>query len=226
VKVVIDHRAYPDLSRMKGAVTWIDRVGAAATLVGELYQGQGVKPDDRCAQILYAAIMSNTVGLSSRNTTDRDRAMADYLAHAGKFDSKFVEEMFRHKSEMDEPLYNRIDEDLSTKNQRMGEYICSIAQLEINDVEQVLVERRDELNDALEKLKEERGADQIFLIGIDLRSKKTFFHFLDPVMQVLIASKFPLRPRGRLSFLDHVVTRKDVIAAFNTTDEMSASVSQ
>ena len=117
IQAVIDHRSYSDVSSMPLATCWIDPVGSNATLIGELYVSLGIEPDKVSANLLYAAIMSNTVELSSGNTTQRDRFLIHALQATSSIRPDFVKEMFQAKSCVRSGLlYDRMNADLSTKS--------------------------------------------------------------------------------------------------------------
>jgi inorganic pyrophosphatase/exopolyphosphatase len=212
IKIVIDHRSYTDLSLMPNALSWIEPMGSAATLIYQLYLNQGILPDPQSAQLLYAAIMSNTIKCRTRNTTNMDRQAVAKLKELGQPPIHLIDEMFEAKSNLNDiSLQTHLDEDLSSKLQLIAGEPTAVAQLEMVGVEKLIKTRYDELKEALKALQGQRKAKRIFLIAIDLLEGKTFFIFLDPKMQQLLGSHFSLTERNGFSFSNETLTRKDVI---------------
>lgn len=93
---VIDHRLHGDPSRsFPNAKVQVEMVGAAATLVFERFQHQGISPSPNSALLLQVAIHSNTQQLRGGVTTPRDLAAASALAESDPMPAGFVEAQFR-----------------------------------------------------------------------------------------------------------------------------------
>lgn len=212
VKVIIDHRKYTDLPSMPNAVSWIETVGSAATLVYQIYQHCSMIPDTKSAVLLYAAIMSNTICLKTRNTTLKDVQAAEELKLISKVGEEFIQEMFADKSNLDGvSLHKHLDEDLSTKLQMVDGEPTAVAQLEIVNTEKILQDRMVEFLEALRALQKERKAAEIFLVAPDLLSGHTYFVFLDSKMEKLVVNRFKLEPRNGYWTTNQTLTRKDVL---------------
>lgn len=204
VRAIIDHRSYGDLSQFSEPCVWIDPVGSAATLIAELSLAENIRLDSLSAQLLYAAIESNTIRRSTQNTTERDQRMALYLQGESGCEESWIEQMFLAKSNVaGNHLYRRIDEDLSSKLQPIGPFATAVAQLEIIGVRKLFQERASELRSILGNLKENRKAQKIFLIGIDLQEKKTWLFFEDEEIKSIVTSK--------VNTNDKLLTRKEII---------------
>lgn len=88
---VIDHRLHHRAAELfPNAVLCIEPVGAAATLVAERFHRHALIPSPRSAQLLQAAILSNTQLLRGSVTTDRDRAALQALAAVSPLPDEFV----------------------------------------------------------------------------------------------------------------------------------------
>ncbi len=96
---VIDHRLHGDPSRsFPNAKVQVEKVGAAATLVFERFQHQGISPSPNSALLLQAAIHSNTQRLRGAVTTPRDVAAASALAESHPLPTGFIEAQFRARA--------------------------------------------------------------------------------------------------------------------------------
>ena len=78
-----------------------DPVGCTATLIIERFRQSGMEPSRPTAILLLGAIMSDTVILNSPTTTERDRAVIDYLEQVLALDpTGFGREMFEQTSDL------------------------------------------------------------------------------------------------------------------------------
>src|ERR671910_206188 len=126
---ILDHHHIGDIETTSPIAATFDPVGSTATLIVERFKASGLRPEEPTAKMLLAALLSDTVILNSPTTTDRDREVARYL-----------EEMLgRDAKEYGTSSGNKV----------------SVSQVEI--VGTGLLERKDELMDALEDLKGENG---------------------------------------------------------------------
>jgi len=88
---VIDHRLHHRAATLfPDADICIEPVGAAATLVAERFDLYTTTPSDRTAQLLQAAILSNTQLLKGSVTTERDRVAFQALASLCPLPDGFV----------------------------------------------------------------------------------------------------------------------------------------
>lgn len=212
IRLVIDHRQYTDLSRMPHALPWIEKVGSAATMIYQLYKKFKIIPTPLSAKLLYAAIMSNTICCKTRNTTFDDISAAKELQKIGHIDESFIHEMFEAKSDLSQTsLFQQLDEDLSSKLQKIAGENTAIAQLEITHVEKLLQERKEEILDVLTQLQKLRHAEQIFLVAIDLLGGQSFFVFLSKKMEKCVVDSLRLEKKQGFWFSSDTLTRKDVI---------------
>jgi manganese-dependent inorganic pyrophosphatase len=96
---VIDHRKVNEAAKFTNAKIQIEMVGAAATLVAEKFLQQSITPSTKSAQILQAAIISNTQNFQATTTTDRDNTIVKWLANIAPLPADFTHEMFAAKSD-------------------------------------------------------------------------------------------------------------------------------
>ena len=189
IRVVIDHRTYsdPSITSRGDTVCWIDPVGSAATLIGELYVACGVVPDATAAALLYAAIMSNTVRLATGNTTERDRWMATHLLLTCETASDdLVDAMFEAKSVFplgQATMTARLEDDTSSKLQSLGPTPfdqVAVSQLELVGVtSRILRTRMPEVAVAMRAVRESRKATAVMLLLVDVTELVTYLVFED-----------------------------------------------
>jgi manganese-dependent inorganic pyrophosphatase len=153
---ILDHHHVGDIETTSPIPATFDPVGSTATLIVERFKGSGLRIEEPTAKMLLAAILSDTVILNSPTTTDRDREVVEYLEDVLDLDAdEFGTEMFESSSDVSDlsadEIVNRDAKEYGTSS---GDKV-SVSQIET--VGTGLLERKDELLEALEKLREENG---------------------------------------------------------------------
>ena len=151
---ILDHHHVGDIETTSPIPATFDPVGSTATLIVERYRASGLFPERSTAIMLLAALLSDTVILNSPTTTDRDRKVAGYLEEMLDLDAEeFGTEMFEASSDVSslsaEEIVARDAKEYGTSS---GDRV-SVSQVET--VGTGLLERKAELLEALEGLKEE-----------------------------------------------------------------------
>ena len=148
-----------------------DPVGSTATLVVERFRSHGREPRRPTATMLLAAVLSDTVILSSPTATERDRQVVRYLEELLEVDAhEFGLEMFEASSDVgDVPASEIVRRDSKEYEGRAGRRI-SIAQIETVGR---LVGRRPELLDELERVRQQSGYALFALMITDIVAKGT-----------------------------------------------------
>ena len=151
---ILDHHHIGSIETKIPVTATFDPVGSTATLVIERFRQNGMEPSPPTATILLGAILSDTVILNSPTTTERDRAVD--LERVLEVDGlEFGREMFESTSDVsDLPAEEIISRDAKEYQSAGGQTIC-IAQVET--VGKSLLERKDELLDAMRTEQERQG---------------------------------------------------------------------
>ena len=169
---ILDHHHLGNIETKTPIPATFDPVGATATLVLERYKANGVRPSESTAKMLLAALLSDTVIFNSPTTTDRDREIARYLEGLLDLDAReFGMEMFEASSDVTSLSAEEII-DVDQKEYDLGEPgAMSISQIET--VGTGLLERKGELLDALEELRQDNGYLFAALMVTDIISQGT-----------------------------------------------------
>ena len=153
---ILDHHHVGDIETTSPIPATFDPVGSTATLIVERFKGSGLRIEEPTAKMLLAATLSDTVILNSPTTTERDRDVVEYLEDLLELDAnEFGTEMFETSSDVTDlsadEIVNRDAKEYGTSS---GDKV-SVSQIET--VGTGLLERKDELIEALEKLRDENG---------------------------------------------------------------------
>jgi manganese-dependent inorganic pyrophosphatase len=169
---ILDHHHIGSIETKVPVTATFDPVGSTATLVVERFRQNGMEPTPPTATLLLGAVLSDTVILNSPTTTERDDAVVDYLERVLAIDATaFGREMFEETSDV-----SSVDADdivrRDAKEYTVGEgrTIC-IAQIETVGLQ--ILERSDELQEALERLREAKDYLLCALMVTDILAKNT-----------------------------------------------------
>jgi manganese-dependent inorganic pyrophosphatase len=167
---ILDHHHIGSIETKVPVTATFDPVGSTATLVIERFRQNGMEPCRPTATMLVGAILSDTVILNSPTTTERDRAAVEYLERMLALDAtEFGRDMFETTSDVSHvPADEIISRDAKEYELAAGQKIC-IAQIET--VGKTLVERIDELLDAMRAAQERNGYALFVLMITDILTK-------------------------------------------------------
>ncbi len=169
---ILDHHHIGSIETKFPVRAIFDPVGSTATLVVERFRAAGREPRQPTAVMLLAAVLSDTVILSSPTTTERDREVVAYLEELLEVDARrFGLEMFEASSDVgDVPAAQIVERDVKEYEVPAGRRL-RIAQIET--VGRGLVGRRSELLEAMEASRLRAGDTLFALMLTDIVGKGT-----------------------------------------------------
>ncbi len=169
---ILDHHHIGSIETRIPVTATFDPVGSTATLVIERFRQNGLEPSRSAAMMLLGAILSDTVILNSPTTTERDHSVIDYLERVLALDAReFGREMFERTSDVSQVSADEIvTRDAKQYQLTGGQDIC-IAQIEV--VGKALLERKDELLEAMRRERENRELLLYALMITDILTKGT-----------------------------------------------------
>jgi manganese-dependent inorganic pyrophosphatase len=172
---ILDHHHIGSIETRVPVRATFDPVGSTATLVIERFRRSGMEPTRSSAILLLGAILSDTVILNSPTATDRDLAVVDYLERVLALDAtEFGREMFERTSDLTrvaaEDIVSRDAKDYDAGGGRK----LTIAQVET--VGQTLAERAEELQRALDAVREREDQAIVALMVTDIMGKTTWLY--------------------------------------------------
>ena len=182
----------------------IEFIGAAATLIYREWKEEGLQNQMTLptARLLIAAILDNTLNLSSSNTTDEDKAvfreLCEYAAVGEEWCAAYFSEV---QAGVEANLHNALLND--TKNVRDNSFLpAKVAQLCVWDAESIL-----------HRLPEIRGwfQGQWMINIIDLQHRCSWFVCDDPDHQKKIARLFGVAFENGVARTPVSYLRKEII---------------
>ena len=206
---ILDHHHLGDIETTTPIPATFDPVGSTATLIIERYRANGLEPEGSTAKMLLAAILSDTVILNSPTTTGRDHVVVKYLEELLGLDAQeFGMEMFEVSSDVSDLTAEEIvDRDAKEYSASSGEKM-SISQIET--VGTALLERREELVEALDEKRTQNGYLFTALMVTDIIEGDT--ELLCTGDCALVERAFDVRVKDGVMDLPGVMSRKKQVA--------------
>jgi manganese-dependent inorganic pyrophosphatase len=206
---ILDHHHIGSIETRVPVTATFDPVGSTATLVVERFRNNRLEPSHSTATALLGAVMSDTVILNSPTTTERDHTVVQYLERVLALDGEeFGREMFEATADVSEVGAEEIiSRDAKRYELRSGQTI-SIAQIEV--VGKGLLEREQELLDAMKRAREDKDLALYALMVTDVLSKGTDLLIAGDTQAV--ARAFDKQANDGVIELPGVMSRKKEVA--------------
>jgi manganese-dependent inorganic pyrophosphatase len=206
---ILDHHHLGSIETSTPIPATFDPVGSTATLIVERFEAAGLKPQNPTAMMLLAAVLSDTVILNSPTTTDRDHDVVKLLGEQLDLDAhEFGMEMFESSSDVSNLSAGEIVErDAKEYELSTGATMC-ISQVETVGIS--LLERKDELVEALEDKLERHGYLFHALMVTDIIGQGT--ELLCAGECHVIERAFDARAKNGVVDLPGVMSRKKQVA--------------
>jgi manganese-dependent inorganic pyrophosphatase len=206
---ILDHHHIGSIETRIPVRATFDPVGSTATLVIERFRQNGMEPSRPAGIMLLGAIVSDTVILNSPTTTDRDRAVIAYLEQVLAIDATaFGREMFETTSDLTRvPAAEIAGRDAKEYDAGGGQTI-RIAQVET--VGQDLRQRREELLQALQAVRERDGHLLVALMVTDILAQGTELYASGD--KAALERAFDRRVQDGVIDLPGVMSRKKQVA--------------
>lgn len=203
---VIDHRKLHQAEKFPNAKVQIQLVGACATLITEKFINSTVSIASSSAGLLHSAIVSNTVNFQANVTTDRDKDAAFWLSKKFILPEHHIHKMFVAKSQFNKPLLDVFEDYFATflfNGKKVGS-----AQLEIIDTDAFI--RQNNVKDTLNKIKNQKNLDYIFLTAIDVEKATNTFVVADEASQKLLEKTLKVNFNNGVAIKKGIMMRKTI----------------
>jgi manganese-dependent inorganic pyrophosphatase len=206
---ILDHHHIGSIETRVPVRATFDPVGSTATLVIERFRQNGLEPSRPAAIMLLGAVLSDTVILNSPTSTDRDHAATEYLERVLALEaSQFGRQMFEAAADVSEvPAEDLVLRDAKEYQVQGGQKIC-ISQVEV--VGETVLERKDELLEAMGAVRERNDYPLFALMVTDVLAKGT--HLLISGDRPGVERAFDMRARDSVLELPGVMSRKKQVA--------------
>jgi manganese-dependent inorganic pyrophosphatase len=206
---ILDHHHIGSIETRVPVTATFDPVGSTATLVIERFRNAGMEPVHSTAFMLLGAVLSDTVILNSPTTTERDHAVVEYLERVlAVYAQELGREMFESTADVSDLTADEIVSQDAKRYQVRGDQEICIAQIEV--VGDGLLERKDELLEALRRERESKDLAIYALMITDVLAKSTEMLVAGDVAAV--ARSFGVEATDSMIDLPGVMSRKKQVA--------------
>lgn len=201
---IIDHHIESDgITQFENAKVNIEMIGAVATIIAEKFKDNNIEISRESAILLYYAIISNSINLKAKITTQKDINMCNWLKErCSDINDGKIKEIFKRKSEIQDDLRKELEADLKVP---FKDKSIVIAQLELVDAEIFLDKNNMKIRELLEKIKQEKQVDYIFLNCIDIWKGYNVIFTIDTKTEELLEEILGI------SFVDGKAATSDII---------------
>ena len=206
---ILDHHHIGSIETKVPVLATFDPVGSTATLVIERFQRNKLEPTSQTATVLLAAVLSDTVILNSPTTTARDRKVVAWLGELLELDpTQFGREMFEETGDVsDVPAADLVRRDAKDFQSGSGQPF-TVAQIEV--VGNKVLDRKDELLEALQREQVQKGVQVYALMVTDILEKGT--NLLVAGDANAVGRAFGIEPLDSVIELPGVMSRKKQVA--------------
>ncbi|MGI6214269.1 MAG: putative manganese-dependent inorganic diphosphatase [Christensenellales bacterium] len=204
IVAVIDHHRLADVQTLNPVYVRNEPVGSTNTIIGTMFQENGLVPQKKLAGLMATAIVSDTVSFKSPTCTQKDVDMANRLARIGDVSlEKIANAIFNASAGLERTAEELLFTDY--KDFHIAGYNIGIGQVTTADSSLVL-KRKDELIELMKKSVEDHSQDMMLLMITDVLKEGTFLLYVGE--KDIIKQAFNVEPDTNEVFLEHVVSRK------------------
>jgi len=210
---VLDHHKLGGLRTVTPIFYRAEPIGSTSTILAKMFLENKLSFDKKTEGFLLAAILSDTLKLTSPTTTSEDRRIVKILAKISKENiNKLAQKMFEAKSDIKGISFNElVSKDY--KEYKDGGINFGVGVWETVCPQKIKVKEKEILS-ALEKLKKKRKMKLMFFALVDILKKNSEVFLLGEKEKSIAEKVFKKRAKGSLLFLSGVVSRKKQITPF------------
>ena len=209
---IIDHHRLADIQTRQPISVRNEPVGSTNTIITSMYQEHGVTPSPHMAGLMASAILSDTVMFKSPTCTKRDIAMAERLARIAKVSLKDLGRELFSGSNDGKSAEELLRSDF--KEFHISEQVLGVGQITCID-SQKLMERKEELLDAMRKVCRTHSYDMVILMLTDVLQEGSQLLYIGS--DDTIRNAFGVEPKDNTVFLPGVMSRKKQVIPMLTT---------
>lgn len=208
---IFDHHKLGGLSTAEPIRVSVEPYGCTASLAHDIFEKNNLVPDERISSLMLAAIISDTLNLTSPTTTEKDKKVYEAIVgRTGINTDELASAMFAAKSDItDIPTEELLTKDYKVYN--LGGKQVGIGVWETT-LAQTVLERKAEILKELAAAKEKENLDAIYFGVIDILKGKTDLIILGESESALAEKAFGLKVNEGIVELPGVVSRKKQLA--------------
>jgi inorganic pyrophosphatase/exopolyphosphatase len=208
---IYDHRhGFEDYWKVKLASSAkIEMLGACATLIWEEFEKRSTKKISTVsANLLYTAIISNTLNFNAKITDKRDREAFEKLSHFIDLSDDCVETYFRDQENavFENPIKEIVNDSKVVKVPQFRKVVV-IGQLELWDSKKFIKTHLSEVKKALESF----GKDKWFLTSPSISEGINYIYTENKSIKKLLSKIIDVKFEGNIGKTKNLWLRKEIL---------------
>lgn len=184
IEEIIDHHHIGNIETSYPIFYRNQKCGCTSTIIGQMYQENGITPEKGYAGLMLGAIISDTMYFKSKTTTELDKQMANWLADLADVKLEdFAMGVLSASISLKECTPNDIlNRDLKTYE--IGKYRIAIGQTNfknMEDIQAILPHFREHL----EKTQIEKNYDLMIMMFSNILAEGSMFVYSGPLATIM-----------------------------------------
>lgn len=207
---ILDHHKIGGIKTILPIFYRAEPLGSSSTILAKMFFENNLSLNKKTAGLLLAGIISDTLKFTSPTTTEEDKKIAQILAKISKEKiDELSEKMFEAKSDISDISPDQLVA-MDYKEFKAGKINFAIGVHETTYPKNV-IEIKDKIFSALEKLKKKRKMDLMFFALVDILEENSTLFILGEKEKEILEKVFKKRSKEKLFCLPGVVSRKKQI---------------
>lgn len=209
VEIIDHHNRDSWLDEKNSIKIQIELIGAASTLVAERFKNENIEISKESAILLYYGIISNTMNLKIKLTSQKDIEMANWLKQqTPKITDEVTTQIFIEKSQIGDSL--REEMEIEFKDQFMS-ISWSMGQLEVANVDEFLNKYEQDIRNVLKMVSKENNVDYISVNCMDIINGYSIIVAGNAKTAEIISNAMGVQFKELKARTDELVSRKEIV---------------
>ena len=209
VEIIDHHNKDSWLNDRNDIKVQIELIGAAATLVAERFKNENIKISRESAILLYYGIISNTMNLKIKLTSQKDIEMANWLKQqTPEITDEITTQIFVEKSQIGDSL--REEMEVEFKDQFMS-ISWSMGQLEVANVDEFLNKYETDIRNILKTVCRENDVEYISVNCMDIINGYSIIVAGNEKTAEIISNAIGLNFKDLKAKTNELVSRKEIV---------------
>ncbi len=209
VEFLDHHPDSGDIKYCENANLRLYEVGAICTIIAEMFKKDHIDISRNSAILLYYGIISNTVNLKSKVTTERDINISEWLKQqCNEIDDALVAQIFEEKSKFDIKSLRRlmeVEEKFILNNDEM-----IIGQIEIANALEFLNKYKSNINKIILDVYDDYKVKYVFINIVDILNGYHLIYAADKDSVIYLENKFKVKFVNGVYKENLIVLRKEI----------------
>lgn len=206
----IDHHPNSgDIKYCENATLKLYDVGAVCTIIAEMFKENNIAISRESAILLYYGIISNTINLKAKITTEKDISMLTWLKkNCEDIDESLIAKIFEQKSKINIEylrVFMEVEEKFIINNDEM-----IIGQLEITNAIEFLNKYRNNIDTIISNVYNEYKVEYVFLNIIDILNGYHLIYTPDQKCLSFLENNLDITFKNGIYKEDAIVLRKEI----------------